>query len=185
VLTARSDAIDGSRFAMAAGVVSMTEAEFELFYRRNARPLWAYFARVTGDAALADDLVQKTFFQFLRVRLDTTEELRLRSLLFRIGSNLVVDHWREAGRERRAMENQNPPPPPRDLDMREDVAKVFADLNPRERAMLWLAHVEGASHREIAEALSVREKSVKVLLYRARKRMAALMEKRGLREVAS
>lgn len=178
--TARHEALEGARFATTAESISMTEAEFELFYRRNARALWRYMARITGDPSLADDLVQKSFFQFLRVRLDTADEARLRSLLFRIGSNLVIDHWRETGRERRLREQRPPAPPPKDLDMSQDVARVFAELNPRERAMLWLAHVEGQDHREIGVALGVGERSVRVLLHRARKRMAALMERRGL-----
>ena len=41
--------------------------------------------------------------------------------------------------------------------------------------MLWPAYVEQASHREIANALSVREGSVKVLLSRARQKMAAAL----------
>jgi RNA polymerase sigma-70 factor (ECF subfamily) len=48
-------------------------------------------------------------------------------------------------------------------------------LKPRERAMLWLAYAEGASHREIAEALGLRTASLKILLFRARKKLADLL----------
>jgi len=177
VLTARHDALAQSGFDDAVERVPMTEAEFELFYRRNGRPLWAYLARVTGDPSLADDLVQKSFFQFLRVKLDTNEEARLRSLLFRIASNLVVDHWRDAARERKVVEATRRDAMTHDLDMRHDVAKAFSSLSPRERMLLWLAHVEGSTHREIGEALQLREKSVKVLLHRARKKMAEIMKR--------
>jgi RNA polymerase sigma-70 factor (ECF subfamily) len=48
-------------------------------------------------------------------------------------------------------------------------------LKPRERALLWLAYAQGSSHVEIAEVLGLRTASVKLLLFRARRRMAALL----------
>jgi RNA polymerase sigma-70 factor (ECF subfamily) len=45
--------------------------------------------------------------------------------------------------------------------------------------MLWLAYVEGADHREIAEALELRAGSIRVLLHRARKKLARLIESTG------
>jgi DNA-directed RNA polymerase specialized sigma24 family protein len=41
--------------------------------------------------------------------------------------------------------------------------------------MLWLAYVEGASHSEIADALGLRQGSLKTMLLRARRKLAALM----------
>ena len=46
--------------------------------------------------------------------------------------------------------------------------------------MLWLAYVEGFSHAEISSALELNEKSVRVLLSRARQRLAALLRKENL-----
>ena len=48
------------------------------------------------------------------------------------------------------------------------------------RALLWLAHVEGSSHDEIADAIGVKAKSVRVLLFRARKRLAEILTKHGM-----
>lgn len=59
------------------------------------------------------------------------------------------------------------------------LTRVFAELTPRERALLWLAHVEESDHEEIGAALGVKTKSVKVLLFRARKRLSGLLSKRG------
>ena len=44
----------------------MDEARFEAFYRAHASSLWSYIYRLTGDPATADDLLQKSFFRFLR-----------------------------------------------------------------------------------------------------------------------
>jgi DNA-directed RNA polymerase specialized sigma24 family protein len=48
----------------------MDEENFRAFYDRTARVLHAYLARVTGDAQLADDLLQDTYYRFLRARTD-------------------------------------------------------------------------------------------------------------------
>jgi len=154
----------------------MDEAAFHAFYRRTARPLWAYVRRATGDPALADDLVQTAFCRLLAATVPESGEEDLRAYLFRIASNLVVDHWRRAGRER------GPVPaaaaeraPDERMVLRIDMARTLDRLAPQERALLWLAYVEGSSHREIAGSLGVKEGSVKVLLFRARQRLAALL----------
>ena len=65
-------------------------------------------------------------------------------------------------------------------DLRHDMSRVFAELKPQERALLWLAHVEGNSHEEIAAAIGVKSKSIKVMLFRARKRLGEMLTKKGL-----
>jgi RNA polymerase sigma-70 factor (ECF subfamily) len=40
---------------------------------------------------------------------------------------------------------------------------------------MWLAYVEGADHREIAAALGLRERSIRVLLHRVRRKLAGLL----------
>ena len=40
--------------------------------------------------------------------------------------------------------------------------------------MLWLAYAEGASHREIADTLGLKAASMKLLLFRARRKLAEL-----------
>ena len=56
-----------------------------------------------------------------------------------------------------------------------DFTRAMSALKPRERAMLWLAYAEGASHIEIARALGLRPKSLKASLFRARRKFAALL----------
>jgi RNA polymerase sigma-70 factor (ECF subfamily) len=41
--------------------------------------------------------------------------------------------------------------------------------------MLWLAYAEGASHCEIAEVLGLKPGSLRVMLFRARRRLAAFL----------
>ena len=54
----------------------------------------------------------------------------------------------------------------------------MAQLRSRDRAMLWLAYAQGASHEEIAEVVGVGRASVKTMLLRARTRLAAFLSPR-------
>lgn len=160
----------------------MGEPEFEAFYRRTFRPLWGYLQRMTGDGAAADDLAQKAFIQFLRTPLTTREESKVRGLLYRIATNLAIDEIRRLRREREGWLGRIMPfaAPPDPGELRRDLGRAFEQLKPRERSLLWLAHVEGFEHREIAAVIGVEEGSVKVLLFRARKRLAGILQKMGL-----
>jgi RNA polymerase sigma-70 factor (ECF subfamily) len=60
-----------------------------------------------------------------------------------------------------------------------DLARLFEQLRPPERAMMWLAYVEGADHDEIARALGIRPRSVRVILYRTRRKLARLLDGTG------
>jgi RNA polymerase sigma-70 factor (ECF subfamily) len=164
----------------------MDEQAFQVFYRQTSRPLWAYVSRVLGDRSQADDILQEAYLRLLRSRPSTTDPQELRAIVYKIASNLIVDHWRRARRERPSAEvvEADVPVESADVARRVDFERVFRQLRPQERAMMWLAYVEGSDHREIAEAVGVKEKSVRVLLFRARKRLAVLLEAGGLRQGA-
>src|SRR5438093_4786449 len=76
----------------------MDEAKFEAFYRKTAGRIWSYIYRMTGDAATADDLMQKTFFRFLRSNPAIADDDHLRHYVFKTATNLVFDHFREVKR---------------------------------------------------------------------------------------
>jgi len=78
----------------------MDEGRFETFYRRTAGGLWSYLFRLTGNEAVADDLLQKSFFRFLRANPELAGEEHMRRWLFKVATNLAFDHFREAKRER-------------------------------------------------------------------------------------
>ena len=164
----------------------MDEARFETFYRRHAGSVWSYLFRMTGNAALADDLLQKAFFRFLRANPVLESEDHMRRWIFRTATTLALDHFREAKREQsRAAEPEieSAAPEARHV-LRHDMMKVFGELKPKERALLWLAHVEEADHEAIGQALGVKSGSVKVLLFRARKHLGELLTKKGLAPAA-
>jgi RNA polymerase sigma-70 factor, ECF subfamily len=156
----------------------MDSEEFAGFYERSARPLWAYLARVSGDRTLADDLAQESYVRFLCAAHPTDGEVAARRYLFRIATNLLRDHWR---RPRSASLDDIPEEFFRAADVsahadsRAILGPAMKLMRPRDRQLLWLAYAEGYSHHEIAEVTGLASASVRLLLFRARRKIAGLL----------
>ena len=125
--------------------------------------------------------MQDAFCRLLRADVEGLDDEELRRYVFRIAGNLITDRWRRAEREtswlaRLRGEPRVDPSPEQD----DRVSQEFAELAPRDRALLWLAYVEEHNHQEIASALGLARGSVKVLLSRARTRLRKLLVTKGL-----
>jgi RNA polymerase sigma factor (sigma-70 family) len=160
----------------------MDQESFGSFYERTARPVWVYLWRRTGDSHLADDLLQEAYYRLLRSRVPHESESHRRNYLFRIAANLVHDTHRhqvhhmefpgegEAGHPtvdaNRGQQSQR----------RADLDRALTHLSSRQRDALWLAYAEGSSHQEIAQRLGLKVGSVKLLLFRARRKLYKLLE---------
>ena len=177
-----------------AAELPMDNDAFAAFYERSARPLWAYLARVSGDAALADDLMQESYVRFLCADHPKDGEVAARKYLFRIGTNLMKDHWRrakstpieEVSEELFAVSGGTGEGGTEQNDARAMLDPALALMRPRDRQLLWLAYAEGYTHREIAEVTGLASASIRLLLFRARRKMAGLLreqaaDKRGER----
>jgi RNA polymerase sigma-70 factor (ECF subfamily) len=174
--------VERAGFDVAANAKSrMDEATFRELYNEVAPSLRGYIRRACGDAALADDLLQEAFYRFLRADLPPLERRQLKAYLYRAASSLLTDHWRRLKRERRwRLERFFGEREPVDEANREsEPMELFRGLKPREQALLWLAYVEGFDHREIALSLQLSEKSVRVLLFRARKKFGDALRQEG------
>jgi RNA polymerase sigma-70 factor, ECF subfamily len=163
----------------AAAPAAMDSSQFAAFYERSARSLWAYLVRCSGDPALAEDLMQEAYVRFLGATPPTDGELAARKYLFRIASNLLRDHWR---RPKTSSLEELPEnffatcANAEELVAQQHLARAMEELRPRDRQILWLAHAENYSHREIAEIMGLATPSIRILLFRARGRMRQLME---------
>lgn len=156
--------------------------EFARFHEATARSLRGYLVRVTGSQSLAEDLTQEAYLRLLRSGLppDATDEHR-RNYLFRIATNLTTDHFRSGPPGEELPPNLPERSAVPDAGRQADVQRALREVSHHDRALLWLAYVEQWSHREIAEVVSVKESSIRGLLLRARQRLGAILEKKGLR----
>ena len=162
----------------------MDEDTFRAFYDRTSRALWAYLSRMTGDGHAADDLLQESYYRFLRTRVDYESEAHRRNYLFRIATNLVRDSRRRQ-HTRGVLVDQDCETLPDGADVaaaavrRTDLHRALAQLKPRERELLWLAYAQGSSHREIGDVLGIKSTSIKLLLFRARRKLAGILGPTG------
>ncbi len=162
----------------------MDEDTFRAFYDRTSRALWAYLSRMTGDGHAADDLLQESYYRFLRTRVDYESEAHRRNYLFRIATNLVRDSRRRQ-HTRGVLVDQDCETLPAGGDLaaatarRADLHRALAQLKPRERELLWLAYAQGSSHREIGDVLGIKSTSIKLLLFRARRKLAGILGATG------
>jgi RNA polymerase sigma-70 factor, ECF subfamily len=165
-----------------ATATAMDNEQFAAFYARSARQLWAYLARVSRDPALADDLTQESYMRFLCATAPQDGEVAARKYLFKIATNLLRDHWRkpqsrsieelpESFFEARCHAGQT--------ESQVMLGPAMAQMRPRDRQLLWLAYAEGYSHREIAEVTGLGSASIRLLLFRARRKMAQILRKGG------
>jgi RNA polymerase sigma-70 factor (ECF subfamily) len=160
---------------------AMDQAQFRAFYQKTAPSLRAYICRGCGSLDLAEDILQDAFLRFLRAAPAGLDEPQMRAYLYRTAESLIADHWRRWKREQRwdvesIFQKEAPP----EHEMSDDMTRAFRQLKPEHRSLLWLAYVEGFDHREIAAARGVQEKSVRVLLFRARQALAAILGRGGL-----
>ena len=168
-----------------SGLSVMGEDEFRAFYERTARPLWSYLSRITGDPHEADDVLQEAYYRFYRAGARHENETHRRNSLFQIATNLVRDAARRAKHRidvpiedestGALLPRSTAPVPDRQAAIRTDLQRGMKQLEPMQRELLWLAYAQGASHEEIAEILGLRAVSIRTLLLRARRKLAALL----------
>jgi RNA polymerase sigma-70 factor (ECF subfamily) len=161
--------------------LQMDQDIFCSLYERTARPLWVYLWRKTGDSQLADDLLQETYYRFLRTRVAFESDKHRKNYLFRIATNLARDSRRHQKDHEQLSEDdervsfQADPEIVERSERRRDLERAMEQLKPRQRDALWLAYAEGSSHEEIAAVLGMKVQSVKLVLFRARRKLAGLL----------
>jgi RNA polymerase sigma-70 factor (ECF subfamily) len=149
----------------------LDEPAFLVLYARTSAPLARYLRRLTGNAAVAEDLLQDTYVRLLGHVSVPTDDAHLKHYLFRIATNLARDYFRRAAWQLPLEVAPEPSVPPDGQNG--DVWTLLAQVTARDRELLLLAYVEGLTHREIAAVTGLVRASIRPLLFRARRRFAA------------
>jgi RNA polymerase sigma-70 factor (ECF subfamily) len=158
---------------------------------RKTKPLIQLVQRILGDQEEARDVVQVTFFKVWENRRKFDDRWSPNTWIYRIASNLAIDHLRS----RKSRERSHEPVKQhlrqvadagsqRDLARLQhtEVAAIFrelaADLSEKQRMVFLLREMEGLSSPEVAEVLNCRESTVRNHLFNARKTLRRELLKR-------
>ena len=162
---------------------------FEELYRAHAGRLYSVALRMLGNPADAEDLLQEIFLAAHR-KLDTFRgESALGTWLYRLATNLCLDHLRSrAGRSRQVTDSLDDERGLFDLSSstlaeqtvtKMDLERALGQLPEGCRAAFVLHDIEGLEHREIAEILGVAEGTSKSQVHKARLKLRALLASGG------
>jgi RNA polymerase sigma-70 factor (ECF subfamily) len=158
----------------------MDRSRFESVYRETSAKLRRYVGSVIGWCSQVEDITQEAYLRLLTSAPERLSDGQLRSYLFTTATNIVRDLWRRgavAG-DWAPLDHEGTTAT---IDMESitdkiDIAKALESLSIMQRSLVWLAYAEGYTHREIAEITGIREKSAKVMLFRARQRFIGKLQ---------
>lgn len=177
------------------------EESFRLLFDRFYWPLFRFFERRGFSTEECQDLIQETFLRVYRGIGDFRGEARWEHWLFRIAANTAAKALRHRAAAKRAgstvpwegddvgdspptaaggsPRGAEAPAPLRRLLSKETtelLSQVIAGLPPQMRRCVRLRVFQDLDYDEIAEALQISPSTVKVQLFKARKRMQAELE---------
>jgi RNA polymerase sigma-70 factor (ECF subfamily) len=150
--------------------------DFAGLYEAHAGDLRRFAWYLSGDGAVADDLVSEAFIRVWSAR-DRVELPTVRAYLFTIVRNLFLHHVRDERRRAPLDESavdDRPGPEVRASDQSElrIVLAALAALPEVDRAALLMRADDRLSYEEIAAALGISVTAAKVKVHRTRLKLA-------------
>jgi len=162
------------------------ESAFDFLVQKYRRPLVSFMYRMARNAAAAEDLAQEVFLRVYRSRQTYEASAKFTTWLYRIATNLAVNHARDTRHERPEV-TVSLDEPDEDtgttLDVADSTVSVEEALVRRERMLAIQAKVEALPERQklavvmhkyqqmdykqIADVLKLSESATKSLLFRA------------------
>jgi RNA polymerase sigma-70 factor (ECF subfamily) len=149
------------------------EAEYAWLFATEFRPVARTVFLIVHDRDRAEDITQDAFVELLRHWRKISRYDRPGAWVRRIAMRMAI---REVRRERRRpaveLEALQPTlPAPADDDLR----RAIRDLPPMQRAAVVLFYFEDRPTAELADILGCSDATVRVHLYRGRKRLAEIL----------
>jgi len=162
------------------------DAGFNLLVQKYHKPIVHFMFRMVHNQAVAEELAQEVFLRVYRSRQTYRAEARFTTWLYRIATNLGVNHARDTKHERAAQNVYLDQPDPetgttpdvadatasveqelvRDERMRAIRQHVMA-LPERQRTAVLMHKYQGLDYKQIGEVLKLSESATKSLLFRA------------------
>ncbi len=148
------------------------ETSFENRIETHREPLLrAALKHCHGDYALAEDMVQETFFKAIQNASRFEEGTNLRAWLMRILFNSVMSVFRH-----RQVAREGPYPsgfdpaqePDRDREVSDEVRRAIGDLPEDYRQVFLMAALDESPYQDIADKLGIPVGTVMSRLWRAR-----------------
>lgn len=167
-------------------------AAYELFYDRHAQTVYSLLVRIVRERAIADELLQETFWQVWRSAESYRGNGAGAAWLLRIARNRALDELRRqkarpqwVGDDAVQVDNEFQRQGgaagqdlQRHLDQRQ-VQQALATLPADQRTCLELGYFDGLTHREIAEQLDLPAGTVKSRMRLALEKMERLLRGQG------
>src|ERR1700686_452054 len=181
-----------------AGAVSYTDAEvmlkvkagdqsaFDFLVQKYRRPLVSFMYRMARNTAAAEDLAQEVFLRVYRSRQSYEASAKFTTWLYRIATNLAVNHARDTRKERPEVTvSLDEPDDETGLTMDVADAAVTAEetlvrrerlaairgkveaLPERQRLAVIMHKYQQMDYKQIADVLKLSESATKSLLFRA------------------
>ncbi len=154
---------------------------FDVLFGRHGGLVRAFLQRMTGSAAVADDLTQVTFVSVVRGRGRFQRGAKVKPWLFAIATNAARD-WRRRSKFESVTDEGDLPEqeaergPERDPGLERAVKNALAQLPEAQREAIVLNRFEGLSFAEIAVHAGVTESAVKVRAHRGYERLRELLK---------
>lgn len=171
---------------------------FERAVETHQRSVFTFARYLLGSPQEAEDVTQEALLRMWR-HWDSLDVERLEAWLLKVTRNLCYDRMRRLRVVRRvvpasideetAPDAPSPDPGPEDLAhgraLRQKLLAAVEQLREPYKSAILLREVHGLTYKEIAEALESPLNSVKVHVYRGRRRLRELLEEVEINVAAS
>jgi RNA polymerase sigma-70 factor (ECF subfamily) len=162
------------------------DAAFNYLVERYRRAMISFMFRMVHNAAIAEDLSQEVFLRVYRSRANYSADAKFTTWLYRIATNLAVNHARDNKHERPEVKASidavdeetglSIDVPDSRLNVEQDILrrerlqairKCVEALPERQRMAVMMHKYQEMDYRQIAEVLHLSESATKSLLFRA------------------
>ncbi|GHV25794.1 RNA polymerase subunit sigma-24 [Spirochaetia bacterium] len=162
----------------------MGEAEFRRLYDAVFPVLFRVVYRITGSEEAAEDLCQDAFFRLVEKKMAFPNPEEAKYWLIRVATNASLNYAKRKDRERkvfqRAFREDTRKVETGETELlkkesREEVQEALKKLPRNLRMVLILREYGELNYKKIGQVLGISEGNVKVRVFRARERLAALL----------